>query len=226
MLRRRFNRDLTQPKPKADLAAQLASCPILAVAIDTAEGSEPLNEALRVTAGGILATLPSARLACLNVLKLGRVTIDKTLDEQGNNKHIDRMVALKHWASPLKLDEGRLTVHVLEAMDPAAAILEFCAVNHVDHIVIGARRSSLVRKLLGSVSARVAAEATCTVTVVGRRGWQRCRSWREPARSPTRAATSCAERRKVRRGGWLFVPPVPVAGDACSRRPRSRTTLP
>ena len=27
-------------------------------------------------------------------------------------------------------------------------------------------RSSLVRKLLGSVSARVAAEATCTVTVV------------------------------------------------------------
>ena len=166
VLRRRFNRELTQPKPKADLAAQLASCPILAVAIDTAEGSEPLNEALRVTAGGILATLPSARLACLNVLKLGRVTIDKTLDEQGNNKHIDRMVALKHWASPLKLDEGRLTVHVLEAMDPAAAILEFCAVNHVDHIVIGARRSSLVRKLLGSVSARVAAEATCTVTVV------------------------------------------------------------
>ena len=74
------------------------------------------------------------------MLKLGRVTIDKTLDEQGNNKHIDRMVALRHWASPLKLDEGRLTVHVLEAIDPAAAILEFAAVNHVDHIVIGARR--------------------------------------------------------------------------------------
>ena len=67
--RRRFNHGLTQPKPKADLAAQLASCPILAVALDT-EGSEPLNEALRVTATRILATLPSARLACLNVLKL------------------------------------------------------------------------------------------------------------------------------------------------------------
>ena len=166
VLRRRFNRELTQPKPKADLAAQLASCPILAVALDTAEGSEELNEALRVTAGRLLATLPSARLACLNVLKLGRVTIDKTLDEQGNNKHIDRMVALKHWASPLKLDESRLTVHVLEAVDPAAAILEFADVNHVDHIVIGARRSSLVRALLGSVSSRVAAEAACTVTVV------------------------------------------------------------
>ena len=164
--RRRFNNGLSQPKPKADLAAQLASCPILAVALDTAEGSEQLNEALRVTAARILATLPSARLACLNVLKLGRVTIDRTLDEQGNNKHIDRMVALKHWASPLKLDEDRLTVHVLEAIDPAAAILEFAEANHVDHIVIGARQSSLVRTLLGSVSAKVAAEAPCTVTVV------------------------------------------------------------
>jgi len=164
--RRRFNRGLTQPKPKSDLAAQLAACPILAVALDTAEGSEPLNEALRVTAQRILATLPSARLACLNVLKLGRVTIDRTLDEQGNNKHIDRLVMLKHWASPLKLDENRLTVHVLEAIDPAAAILEFAEVNHVDHIVIGARQNSLVRALLGSVSAKVAAEAPCTVTVV------------------------------------------------------------
>src|SRR5712671_5956029 len=164
--RRRFNRGLIQPKPKADLAAQLAACPILAVALDTAEGSEPLNEALRVTAQRILATLPSARLACLNVLKLGRVTIDRTLDEQGNNKHIDRMVTLRHWASPLKLDENRLTVHVLEAIDPAAAILEFAEVNHVDHIVIGARQNSLVRTLLGSVSAKVAAEAPCTVTVV------------------------------------------------------------
>jgi eukaryotic-like serine/threonine-protein kinase len=164
--RRRFNGNLTQPRAKADLAAQLASSPIVAVALDTAEGSEPLNEAMRVTAQRVLATLPSARLACLNVLKLGRVTIDRTLDEEGNNKHIDRLVSLRHWASPLKLDENRLTVHVLEAIDPASAILEFAAVNHVDHIVIGARQNSLVRSLLGSVSAKVAAEAPCTVTVV------------------------------------------------------------
>jgi eukaryotic-like serine/threonine-protein kinase len=166
VLRRRFNQGLTQPKPKSDMAAQLASGPILAVAIDTAEGSDALNEALRVTAERILATLPSARLACLNVLKLGLITIDRTLDEAGNNKHIDRLVMLRHWASPLKLDESRLTVHVLEAVDPAAAILEFAAVNHVDHIVIGARQDSFVRSLLGSVSAKVAAEAACTVTVV------------------------------------------------------------
>src|SRR5258707_12788821 len=115
---------------------------------------------------GGMATLPSARLACLNVLRLGRITIDRTLDEQGNNKHIDRLVALRHWASPLQLDESRLTVHVLEAVDPAAAILEFTRSNDVDHIVIGARQNSMLRTLLGSVSAKVAAEAACTVTVV------------------------------------------------------------
>ena len=73
---------------------------------------------------------------------------------------------LQHWAQPLKLDDIRLTVHVLEAIDPASAILEFAAANHVDRIVIGARQNSFMRSLLGSVSAKVAAEAPCTVTVV------------------------------------------------------------
>src|ERR1700688_509444 len=164
--RRRFNGNLTQPRGKSDVAAQLASGPIVVIALDFTEDSAALNEALRLTAERILKTLPSARLACLNVLKLGRVTLDKTLDEEGNNKHIDRLVSLRHWASPLRLDENRLTAHVLEAVDPAAAILEFAAANHVDHIVIGARQTSLMRALLGSVSAKVAAEAPCTVTVV------------------------------------------------------------
>ena len=140
VLRRRFNKELTRPREKPWLAAQLASAPIIAVAIDLAEESRPINEALRITAERILATLPSARLACLNVLKQGRITIDFTLDEYGHNKQIDRLVALKHWAEPIKLDERRLTAHVLEGVDPAAAILEFAQANHVDHILIGARQ--------------------------------------------------------------------------------------
>ncbi len=117
------------PRAKSDVAAQIASSPILAVALDTVEGAGELNEALRVTTERILATLPSARLACVNVLKLNRIAIDRTLDEQGSNKHIDRLVALRHWATPLKLDESRLSVHVLEAVDPAAALLEFAEIN-------------------------------------------------------------------------------------------------
>ena len=164
--RRRFNQGVAVPRAKSDVAAQLASGPIVVVALDTEEGSGELNECLRRTAAQLLATLPSARLACLNVLKLARITIDRTLDEHGNNKHIDRLVALRHWASPLGLDESRLTVHVLEAIDPASAILEFTRVNQVDHIVMGARQNSMLRTLLGSVAGKVAAEAACTVTVV------------------------------------------------------------
>src|SRR5262245_40532419 len=164
--RRRFNQGATVPRSKSDVSAQLASGPIVVVALDTEEGAAALNECLRRTAAQLLSTLPSARLACLNVLKLGRITIDRTLDEQGNSKHIDRMVALRHWAQPLELDEGRLTVHVLEAIDPASAILEFTRVNNVDHIVMGARQNSMLRTLLGSVAGKVAAEAACSVPVV------------------------------------------------------------
>jgi serine/threonine protein kinase len=166
VLRRRFNKDLTRSIAKPALAAQLSSAPIVAVAIDLTEGSADIKYALRATAERILATFPSARLACLNVLKQSRIALDFTLDEHGHNKQIDRLVALKYWAEPLKLADTHLTVHVIEAVDPAAAILEFAQVNRVDHILIGARQNSLLRKLLGSVSAQVAAEATCTVTVV------------------------------------------------------------
>jgi len=192
--RRRFNGNLVQSRRKSAVAAQIASGPIVAVAIDVAEGSAELNEALRRTVERILPTLPAARLACLNVLKLGRVTIDRTLDEEGNNKHVDRLVTLKYWASPLKLDESRLTAHVLEAIDPATAILDFVETNHVDHIVIGARQDSFSRRLLGSTSAKIAAEASCTVTVV----------------RPPRRATHQGREPKSQQGDAIGVP-----GQSC-----------
>ena len=166
VLRRRFNTDLKRPRTRSALAAQLAAAPIVAVAVDIAEEATALDAALRATAERILATLPDARLACLNVLRQGRLTLDTTLDAQGHNKHLDRLVALRHWAEPLKLEETRLTVHVLEAIDPAAAILDFVKANRVDHLLVGARQSSFRRTLLGSVSAKLAAEAPCSVTVV------------------------------------------------------------
>ncbi len=166
VLRRRFNKELTRSIAAMPGSNQISSAPIVAVAVDLADGSTPVNDALLMTAERILATLPAARLACLNVLKLGRITLDSTLDERGHNKQIDRLVALKHWAEPLKLGQDRLTAHVLESVDPANAILEFARVNRVDHILVGARQNSLLRNLLGSVSAKVAAEAPCTVTIV------------------------------------------------------------
>ena len=50
--------------------------------------------------------------------------------------------------------------------DVAAALLTYAQRNQVDHIVIGARGASTLRRYLGSVSSAVSAEAECTVTVV------------------------------------------------------------
>jgi len=146
--------------------APQSTAPIVALAVDLSAGDAALDAALRATVGRILETVPGARLACLNVLRQNRIALDTTLDEAGQNKHVRRLVELRHWAAPLGLPEGRITFHVLEAVDPAEAILDHARVNGVDHIVMGARAQSLKRRMLGSVSAEVAANAPCSVTVV------------------------------------------------------------
>src|SRR5207302_1737934 len=83
VLRRRFNTDLKRSRPAGAVAAQLDHAPIVLVAVDLAEGAVALNDELRAAAGRLLASLPAARLACLNVLKLNRIALDSTLDAEG-----------------------------------------------------------------------------------------------------------------------------------------------
>lgn len=165
-LRRRFSDDLDRIVRSGKVASHAADAPIVAVAIDLAETTGPQAESLRVTVARILGTLPGARVACLNVLKQGLITLDSTLDPEGRNKRVQRLVELQHWAEPLHLEEGRVSFHVLESPQPAAAILRYVRANHVDHVVLGARAHSAKRTLLGSVSGEVATHAPCTVTVV------------------------------------------------------------
>ncbi len=147
------------------IAQQISAAPIVAVSVDL-DGGEALAEALREMVGRILRTLPDARLACLNVLKLNRVGVNYALDEEGRNIHVQRLVELKEWARPLAREEAQTTFHVLEATDVAGALIDYARLNRVDQVIIGARGSSPVRRFLGSVSSRVVAEAPCTVTVV------------------------------------------------------------
>ncbi len=148
---------------------QASDAPIVAVAVNLDDMTPDLADTLRRTALRILERSPEARLACLNVLKLNRIALDQSLDAEGNHKHVQRLVGLKDWARPMSLAAGRITFHVLEAVDPAESILDYARINNVDHIVMGARANSAMRKLLGSVSGRVAAEAPCSVTVVRNR---------------------------------------------------------
>lgn len=164
-VRRRFN-PVVRPVALREIAAPLAAAPIVMVAVDVTDGAPDLLDALRVTVRRLIEIVPGARFAIVNVLRHRRIGIDMTLDEKGRNKHVTRLVELKHWARPLAIGETRLTFHVLEATQPAEALLAYATTNHVDHVVIGARTDSVKRTLLGSVSAEVAAKADCSVTVV------------------------------------------------------------
>jgi len=155
--------DPTQPaKPRR----QLARAPLVLVAIDAQSQDEALAEALRQALGRLIALDPHWRVICVGVLEPSLATEQEESAELARGFHTTQLVALHHWARPLHLPQGRIRFHVLSGGDAATCILDQARRAHVDHILMGARGSSALRRFLGSVSSRVVAEAPCTVTVV------------------------------------------------------------
>jgi serine/threonine protein kinase len=152
---------------RGGVTERLDRSPIIMAAVDIDHASTELLQQLRETVRRLVLTEPGARLACVSVMKIARIGL---VDAQGRSRHVKQLVALKHWARPiskaLDLDEGRLTFHVLEAGDVANALIDFAQRNQADHLVMGARDTTTLRRLLGSVSYKVVAQAGCTVTVV------------------------------------------------------------
>jgi len=139
---------------------------IVLAAVDLANGSDALaGEVLNETAR-VLASREDSWLACVTVLKTEIIGETAAADETGRSEYLKRLVALKDWARPLHLPEDRISYHVLEAVSPADAILNYAEHNDVGHIVVGARASSAIRRHLGSVSTKVVAQALCSVSVV------------------------------------------------------------
>jgi nucleotide-binding universal stress UspA family protein len=161
---------LGEAEPHVGAASQVMKAPIVMAAVDVENAEQGLLEQLRETVRRIVVTEPGARLACVSVMRTARIAMDDLVDAHGRSRHVKQLVALKHWARPmvkaLELDEARLTFHVLEAPDVAAAIVDFAERTRVDHIVMGARGASALRRHFGSVSSQVVAQASCTVTVV------------------------------------------------------------
>jgi serine/threonine protein kinase len=155
------------PQPTRPIADQLDRGKIVLVALDfSPDDGDATTDAVRRQVSGLLQADPDCRLVCVTVLKTSLVKLDETLDKAGRNIYLKRLVALKEWARPIDLPEEAVSFHVLEAVDPAAAILDHARHNQVDHIVMGARGHSAMRRYLGSVSSQVVAEAACSVTVV------------------------------------------------------------
>ena len=140
--------------------------PIIMVAVDTSPGGEALALELRRAAQLIFHSERSARITCVTVRRTALAGRDPGVDAAGENTHVRHVTELKRWARPLELPAGKVSFHVLESPDPAAALVAFVRANEVEHVVVGAPGNSPERRLNRSVSARVAAESPCTVTVV------------------------------------------------------------
>jgi nucleotide-binding universal stress UspA family protein len=161
MFRRRDDRELVgRPAARGQGVAT-----ILAAVDLSSEGDRLAAEVLAETAR-LVAARGDSRLACITVLKTEIIGSTPDGDENGVSIYLKRLVALKDWARPLHLPETRISYHVLEAVGPADAILNYARHNDVGHIVVGARASSALRRHLGSVSSKIVAEALCSVSVM------------------------------------------------------------
>lgn len=169
--RRKNSPDTYAPAQKLATQSKFTSAPIIVVAIGPKTINGPLGAALRDKLASTLAATPQARVVAMTILRDSDIKIDTGQEAVTGNRHVARIVALKHWAKPLGLRDQAISFHVPEAASPAEAILEYARANHVDHIIMGARAESAIRTILGSVSAQVAAHAPCSVTVVRQREW-------------------------------------------------------
>jgi serine/threonine protein kinase len=154
-----------EPSPLDRPSQQLSSASIVLAAVATLHKNEQRFQVLRDVVRRLLAIDPDRRLTCVTVIPPASELAGGKEEEAGTSMRIKHLVLLRNWAEPLGLPPERISYHVIESGDPAAALMEYARVNQVDHLVIGAPPADVPMK--GSfVSTRVAAEAPCSVTVV------------------------------------------------------------
>jgi eukaryotic-like serine/threonine-protein kinase len=143
---------------------------VVLVAIATQHTNEERNEALRAEARRLVRAAPdTTRLACVAVIRPASDPAGAALG--ATSQRIRHLVLLRHWTEGLDLAPGQVTHHVIEAGDPADALLDYARRNHVDQVLIGAPpRDAALGGLVGTVAMKVMASAPCTVTVVRPRG--------------------------------------------------------
>jgi eukaryotic-like serine/threonine-protein kinase len=161
-----FSKGNTKALPVLPRSKALEDTNIIMVAVDLSDGANNLAQLVRSETARLLWTAPNAKLACFTVLKTKLIGEDLAMAKDGKSAYVSRLVQLKDWARLYELPDDLISYHVIEALDPAQAILDFAARNDVGHIVIGARGSSAMRRHLGSVSAKVVAESLCSCTVI------------------------------------------------------------
>lgn len=163
---RRWLQALRQPAPAVPTpAAQLARAPHVMVAVDLDDRREAQAEAMRSALRRALIAEPDLRVTLFSA-QPEQPFGEESDPEVAHGRQTAALIALRHWAAPLRLPADKLRIHVAFGSDVAGLLLDYAASHHADRIIVGARGHSALRRYLGSVSARVVAEAPCSVTVV------------------------------------------------------------
>jgi nucleotide-binding universal stress UspA family protein len=108
-----------------------------------------------------------SRLICLSTIP-GTPAVDGQQEAQSASGIVrGHLVQLMKWAAPLRLAPERFSCHVLEAMDPAARIVEFAQDNSASLILIGASRQIPNKVVPWRTSmTKIVEEAPCSVHIV------------------------------------------------------------
>ena len=163
---RRWLQALRAPAAVSPTPAQhLSRAPHVMVALDLDDRREAQAEAMRAALRRALIAEPDLRVTLFAALP-EQPFGEETAPELAHGQQTAALIALRHWAAPLRLPADKLRTHVAFGSDAAGLLLDYSATHHADRIVVGARGHSALRRFLGSVSARVVAEAGCSVTVV------------------------------------------------------------
>ena len=159
----------------------LDASPVIMVAVDTSHPDDERQPAIQRATRQILSLSKEFRLVCVAVI--AAPPLGGSGEQSQSARQREHLVRLRNWNEPLRLPPERLSQHVIEAADPAGALVEFARSNHVDLIVIGAPGPG--QQALAwwrSVASGVTSRAQCSVHVVrvpGKTG-----AVDEPARSP------------------------------------------
>ena len=163
-LRRWWNARHVRPLTRTLPAAQVSAARVVLAAIDTTNLDDERHPAVLRVVARILSIPAEYRLICVSVIA-GGPGAERT---SGDSSHyLEHLVRLRNWVEPLRLPPSRLSLHVIEAANPADTLVEFARRNHVDLMVLGAPPPARTRVAWWrSVASTVAANADCSVHLV------------------------------------------------------------
>ena len=161
-----------EPAAPSPETLQSGAAAMVLVPVSVRHGEPALQDALRAAVAKIAAADYALRIVVATVIPPSPL-LGSSGGESGGAAHLRHLVELKEWAAGLQLAETRITCHVLEAHDPAQALVDFAHHNPVRQIVIGAppldgnpKLGIPLKPVVEAVASRVALLAPCSVLLV------------------------------------------------------------